>query len=52
MIKLTIYDDDGPEGYYEVLEFERSYQAVQFLIDHWADQDFFKDYNYTIENKY
>lgn len=51
MVKLTIYDDDGPEGYYKVFEFERSWQAVQYIIETFSTHSY-KDYNYTIENKY
>lgn len=30
-VELIIFDNDGPEGYYERLRFERSITAVKFL---------------------
>lgn len=49
-IELIIFDDDGPEGFYKSLKFERSYQAVEHIIAHYSSN--LKDYNFIIKNHY
>lgn len=48
-IQLTIFDDDGPEGYYECILFERSWEAAEYIIENFMPQDV-SLYNFRIED--
>lgn len=52
MIELIVYDNDGPEGYFERLSFERSHQAVDYIIQHYKQSPDYKELNFTIKNNY
>ena len=48
-VELTIYDNDGPEGFYQRLRFLYSHQAVKFLFDNFDEEELL-GYNFKIEN--
>jgi hypothetical protein len=51
-VELIVYDNDGPEGYFERLKFERSHQAVDYIITHYKPDPNFQDLNFEIKNNY
>jgi hypothetical protein len=48
-VELVIYDNDGPEGFFERMRFERSSQAIMMIINHF-DAAEISELNFTITN--
>lgn len=48
-VQLIIYDNDGPEGLYVRLHFERSWHAIKFLMQEFKP-DGLSDLNFELEN--
>jgi hypothetical protein len=48
-IELIVFDDDGPEGYYERKLFERSHEAITFITTKFTPEEI-KHLNFTIAN--
>lgn len=49
-VELEIYDNDGPEGHFHRICFERSYQAVRYIVSKYMSQPDFENYNFKITN--
>jgi len=48
-VELIIYDNDGPEGFFRRLRFNRSSEAILFIMDSLRRRDI-RDLNFTITN--
>ena len=48
-VELTIYDNDGPEGFYRRFRFKRSSDAVLLIMNSLSKKDI-KDLNFQIVN--
>ncbi len=48
-VELVIYDNDGPEGYYQRLRFGRSADAMRALYDNLPREEL-ERFNFTLEN--
>jgi hypothetical protein len=49
-VELIIYDDDGPEGYFNRLRFTRSWEAIEAIIENFPTRKERSCYNFELTN--
>lgn len=52
LIELHVFDNDGPEGNYEVIKFHKSFEAVNYILKHYKQSPDFEETNFEIKNNY
>ncbi len=48
-VELIVYDNDGPEGYYHRICFERSHQAISYINSKYSTKER-KNLNFELTN--